>query len=73
MIDRDIDTEILRHNVKHLKKQLKDRENSIILLEEQSKEINSEISSLKKEMKSSKSDMNTPNTKDSSVLNFGRK
>lgn len=70
MIDRDIDTEILRHNVKHLKKQLKDRENSIISLEEQSKEMNSEISSLKRELKSSSSSMDKSKTKNSSILTF---
>lgn len=71
MIDRDIDTEILRHNVKHLKEQLKNRENSITSLEEQSKEMNSEISSLKRELKSSSSSMDK--TKNSSILTFDKK
>lgn len=71
MVDRDIDTEILRHNVKHLKEQLKNRENSITSLEEQSKEMNSEISSLKRELKSSSSSMDK--TKNSSILTFDKK
>lgn len=73
MIDRDIDTEILRHNVKKLKEQLKNRENSILSLEEQSKNMTSEISSLRRELKSSKPNTDESENKNSSVLIFGKK
>jgi hypothetical protein len=73
MMNRDIDTEILRHEVKNLKKQIKDRDNSIILLEEQSKEMNCEIVSLKKEMRIGKLDTNKSDTNNKSVLFFDNK
>lgn len=72
MIDRDIDTEILRHNVKNLKQQLKHREESITLLEEQSKNKSTEIDSLKKEMKEILSGTNVPKT-NNAVLKFKTK
>lgn len=77
MVDRDIDTEILRYEVKQLKEQLKAREGSIELLEQQSIAKTSEIYSLKNQIKQNESSESTSNTKktvpSTTVLKFNTK
>ena len=69
MVDRDIDTEILRHDLKKLKETIIAREDSIHTLEEQAHEMRNKIRDLEKELRLSKSNSTQePTSLDSAVV-----
>lgn len=69
MVDRDIDTEILRHDLKKLKETIIAREDSIHTLEEQAREMRNKIRDLEKELRLSKSNSTQePTSLDSAVV-----
>lgn len=69
MVERDIDIEILRYEVKKLKNDILNREATIARMEEQSKEMNSKISQLKNSSSSSNSKATTSK---SNILSFAK-
>lgn len=70
MMDRDINEEILKYEVKRLKGEIKAREKSILTLEEQSKNKEIELDSLKKQIKENSLEVDTSNLNNKTVLEF---
>lgn len=74
MVDRDIDTEILRHDLRKLKEDIVSREDSIHTMEEQALAMRKKIRDLEKELRLSKSNsVHEPTPSESTVISISKK